>query len=78
VSDAIDLAEMVSEPSDAAAQLHAIFWRDAELFRVISQHGIRPVVFVGFDAPADTRNETRKQTDAALLAAIGRIQTAGR
>ena len=59
--------------SDVAAEIDAIFKRDAEFFRVISS-GFRPVVFVGFDAlDDDTRDAVRKQTDAALIAAIKRI-----
>ncbi len=73
--DAIDLTEMVSEPTDVAATIAQIFARDAAFYEVIRKHGIKPVVFVGFDdAPTDTRDEARKRSDTALLAAIGRTQ----
>ena len=35
----------MSDSTDPAAEIDAIFQRDAELYRVISKHGIRPVVF---------------------------------
>jgi hypothetical protein len=50
----------------------AIFERDAAFYEVIRKHGFRPPVFVGFDAPADARDATRKQADAAVLTAIRR------
>ena len=73
MSDSTGLAEFVAV-AGPSAEIDAIFARDAEFFRAISRYGIRPVVFVGFAMPADTRDEARKQTDAALLAAIGRTQ----
>ncbi len=74
MSDSADLAEFVAI-TDPAADIDAIFQRDAAFYEVIRKHGIKPVVFVGFgDAPNDTRTEARKQTDTALLAAIGRTQ----
>jgi hypothetical protein len=35
----------MSDNTDAAAEINAIFQCDAELFRVISQHGFRPPVW---------------------------------
>jgi hypothetical protein len=45
--------------------------------RAALRHGMRPVRWVGFDAPADTRDEARKQSDAALLTVIRRKRGAG-
>jgi hypothetical protein len=56
--------------ADVANEIDAIFKRDADFYRVISK-GMRPIVF-DLDEPSDTRDETRKQSDAALLNAIKR------
>jgi hypothetical protein len=56
--------------SDFAMEIEAILRRDAAFYEVISRYGIRPVVLVGFDAPTDTRDASRKQADVAVLTAI--------
>jgi hypothetical protein len=53
--------------SDIGNEIEAIFARDAA---VIRKHGIRPVVFIAFDPPAEARDATRRRDDAAVLAAI--------
>jgi hypothetical protein len=34
------------------------------------RHGMRKIELVGFEAPDDTRDDARRQSDAALLTAI--------